>query len=200
MRLWSRHSVASLILCPSITGTYTPAPDLRTTIETSRLRNFCITSAPKNSCGCCGSKAADWSVLNPPVTATAKRTVASLASKLLGNARRRASKKGLEFTITKDWIVERLDAGVCQLSGLPLEIAQSKTANSPSLDRKDNSKGYTADNCQLITVQANSAKGEWPQGDLLIFCMSYIRLHAGSIEAVAKELTPYGKHVIQQET
>ena len=138
--------------------------------------------------------------MNPPVTATAKRTVASLASKLLGNARRRASKKGLEFTITKDWIAERLEAGVCQLSGLPLEIAQSGTANSPSLDRKDNSKGYTPENCQLITVQANRAKGEWTQGDLLIFCMSYVRLHAGSIEAVAKELSPYEKFLIKQET
>ena len=128
------------------------------------------------------------------------RTVASLASKLWYDARRRAKQKGLEFTITKDWIVERLEAGVCQLSGLPLEIAQAKTANSPSLDRKNNSKGYTPANCQVITAQANRAKGEWTQGDLLIFCMSYVRLHAGSIEAVAKELTPYGKHVIRQET
>ena len=132
--------------------------------------------------------------------ATTKRTVSGLATKLLGNARSRAKRKGLEFTLTKDWVIGKLSAGICQLSGLPLEIAQAGTANSPSLDRINNAKGYTPENCQLITVQANRAKGEFPQGDLLIFCMSYIRLHAGSIEAVAKELTPYGKHVIQQET
>jgi len=106
----------------------------------------------------------------------------------------------LEFTLTKDWVIGKLNAGICELSGLPLEIAQAGTANSPSLDRRDNSKGYTPDNCQLITVQANRAKGEWKSGDLLIFCMSYVRLHAGSIKAVAKELTPYGKHIIQAET
>lgn len=128
------------------------------------------------------------------------RTVAGLASKLWYDARRRAKQKGLDFTITKEWIAERLEAGVCQLSGLPLEIAQAGTANSPSLDRKVNSKGYTPANCQVITAQANRAKGEWTQGDLLIFCMSYVRLHAGSIEAVAKELTPYEKYVIRQET
>ncbi len=128
------------------------------------------------------------------------RTVAGLASKLFHDARRRAKQKGFEFTITQEWIVERLEAGVCQLSGLPLEIAQAGTANSPSLDRKNNSKGYTPANCQVITAQANRAKGEWTQGDLLIFCMSYVRLHAGSIEAVAKELTPYEKYVIRQET
>ncbi len=90
--------------------------------------------------------------------ATTKRTVSGLASKLLGNARSRAKRKGLEFTLTKDWVIGKLNAGICELSGLPLEIAQAGTANSPSLDRRDNSKGYTPDNCQLITVQANRAK------------------------------------------
>ena len=132
--------------------------------------------------------------------ATTKRTVSGLASKLLGNARSRAKRKGLEFTLTKDWVIGKLNAGICELSGLPLEIAQAGTANSPSLDRRDNSKGYTPENTQMITVQANRAKGEWKSGDLLIFCMSYIRLHAGSIEAVARELTPYQKHVTRAET
>ena len=47
-------------------------------------------------------------------------------------------------------------------------LDQSGTANSPSLDRKNNSKGYTPANCQVITAQANRAKGEWTQGDLLM--------------------------------
>lgn len=128
------------------------------------------------------------------------RTVAGLASKLFHDARRRAERKGLEFTITQKWIAERLEAGVCQLSGLPLEIAESGGPNSPSIDRKVNSKGYTPENGQVITAQANRAKGEWTQGDLLIFCMSYVRLHAGSIEAVAKELKPYEKYLIRRET
>ncbi len=51
--------------------------------------------------------------------ATAKRTVASLASTMLNNARTRAKGK-YEVTLTKDWLIEKLEAGVCELSGLPL--------------------------------------------------------------------------------
>ena len=76
-----------------------------------------------------------------------RRTITGLATKLWNDAKRRADKKGMPFTLTKDWVTTKLEAGICELSGVPLEIAQSNTANSPSVDRKDNSKGYSNANC-----------------------------------------------------
>ena len=59
-----------------------------------------------------------------------------------------------------------LQGGKCALSGAPL----SSEGNSPytaSLDRKDSSKGYTADNVQWVCWIVNKMKMEWSQNEFL---------------------------------
>lgn len=82
-------------------------------------------------------------------------------------ARKRARAKGLEFTIqaTDITIPE-----VCPILGISLAIGRERIQdNSPSLDRTDNSKGYTLGNIQVISAKANAMKNNATPHELLKF-------------------------------
>lgn len=75
---------------------------------------------------------------------------------MLLNARNRAGKRGLAFDLTEDQIVI---PSHCPVLGIELTW-EGDRANSPSLDRLDNSKGYTLENCRMISFRANSLKSD----------------------------------------
>jgi hypothetical protein len=77
--------------------------------------------------------------------------------RLLNSARRRAKGKGIEFTLKEEDIVIPDN---CPALGLKLKSVQGMTGSdcSPSLDRIDNSKGYTKENVAVISFRANTLK------------------------------------------
>jgi hypothetical protein len=79
--------------------------------------------------------------------------------RLFDNARRRAKKKGLEFSIdaTDIKIPEK-----CPITGIKIEFGDDGGLNlsSPSLDRIDNSKGYIKGNVSVISNKANKYKSD----------------------------------------
>ena len=76
---------------------------------------------------------------------------------LYANAKRRAKKKNIEFSITIDDIVIPTH---CPVLGLELSVNRNGKFNhtSPSLDRIDNSKGYINGNIEVISNRANILK------------------------------------------
>jgi hypothetical protein len=87
------------------------------------------------------------------------------AKHLHTGARGRAKVQGVQFKLTVERVQELLRQGVCALTGLELSFNKHDVyRNNPrcaSLDRIDNTKGYTDDNVQVICWQANLAKGEY---------------------------------------
>lgn len=86
-----------------------------------------------------------------------------------GHAKRRARKSGLHFSLTTDWVLERLERGICQETGLTFDLKvlpQGGPSNPfcPSLDRIIPKFGYTKNNCRLILLCLNSALGAWGDG------------------------------------
>mgnify|MGYP001590626337 CR=1 FL=1 len=79
--------------------------------------------------------------------------------RLLENAKRRAKKKGLEFSITLDDITI---PSLCPLLGIEIQLGGDGlfNMNSPSLDRIDNSKGYVKGNVAVISLKANKLKSD----------------------------------------
>jgi hypothetical protein len=80
------------------------------------------------------------------------------------SAKRRASERGLVFTIgLKDIVVPE----VCPVLGIALVPGtRSNYDNSPSLDRKDPARGYTPDNIRVISNRANRFKSDASLGEL----------------------------------
>jgi hypothetical protein len=79
-------------------------------------------------------------------------------AKVLNSARSSAWYYDREFSLKQSDIVI---PPTCPVLGIPLFFTPGRrTANTPSLDRLDNSKGYTKDNVAVVSWRANDAKGD----------------------------------------
>ena len=77
--------------------------------------------------------------------------------RMVAAAKIRAKRKNLEFDISeKDLTLPT----ICPVLGIPLHVSMNGNAcdNSPTLDRIDNSKGYTKDNTVIVSFKANTIK------------------------------------------
>jgi hypothetical protein len=96
------------------------------------------------------------------------------AGYIFHRAKSRAKLKGIEFSLTIDWVQQRLDAGACEITKLPfchaLGSAQVQNPWSPTIDRKNPNGGYTPDNCRLVVWAFNAAKNVWP--DEVVFTLA----------------------------
>lgn len=100
------------------------------------------------------------------------------ASSMLANARSRAKRKGLEFSLTLEATRAVVDAGHCEATGLPFDLYDAGSPYSPSIDRKDSSLGYTPENTWVVITAFNRAKNEWSV-DLLIEIVKAYEKHQG---------------------
>jgi hypothetical protein len=87
------------------------------------------------------------------------------AKNLFFGARQRAAKKNLEFTLSEEWLLEKIAAAneLCPACGGLMRFMAPDKNNSLSLDRIDSAKGYTPDNVQLLCKRCNTLKSN---GDL----------------------------------
>ena len=77
-------------------------------------------------------------------------------ARMLTYARTSAWQKNLSFNLTKEDIVIPTD---CPVLGIPLFYTKGKrTANTPTLDRIDNSRGYEKGNVVVVSWRANDLK------------------------------------------
>jgi hypothetical protein len=84
----------------------------------------------------------------------------NIIRKTFTRPKKRATDKSIEFTITREWLNEKLLTGRCEQTNKEF-VFERNSPYIPSIDRIDNSKGYTPENCQLVTVMYNFAKNKW---------------------------------------
>jgi len=86
------------------------------------------------------------------------RTLRGSLKAMLGSAAARARRKGLDFNMSYPDLVGMLEfqRGKCAYSGVGMEIEQPNSHWRMSLERVDNSLGYTTSNCVLIAAEFNS--------------------------------------------
>jgi hypothetical protein len=109
------------------------------------------------------------------------RRSAARRSQIAKSARKEAKINAIinEFDLTRAWALEKLEAGVCEVTGIPFvleadsrysdETKDGKSTHpfAPSIDRIDCMRGYTKKNCQMVVWIYNRAKGEDSHEDVI---------------------------------
>lgn len=116
-------------------------------------------------------KQREWALNNPDkVKASLQRYRDSNRElRLLWNVRSRAIKRGLDFNLEKsDIIIPTL----CPYLNVPL-IYKDKNF-TPSIDRIDNTQGYTKGNIEVISLLANKMKNIATKEQLIAFSKSIL--------------------------
>jgi hypothetical protein len=99
-------------------------------------------------------------------------TVEGRACRLLANAKSRAKKDKAEVSIDVPFIIEGLERGTCELTGIPFDLLRtgknSKNPYGPSLDRRDSkNKNYTKENTRVVLHLVNLALNEFTEEQAL---------------------------------
>lgn len=95
-------------------------------------------------------------------------TLQHWATVLKNKALQRSKTKNLEFDLTKDFVLEKLKRGVCEATGMPLNLnGGTRKPLTPSLDRINPNFGYTQDNVQLVSCIYNFAKSTFTHEDVV---------------------------------
>lgn len=102
------------------------------------------------------------------------------------NAKARAARDGLPFTITRDDI---LIPSHCPILGLPLFPGKGRGGgdNSPSLDRIRNELGYVRGNVIVTSLRANRLKSDASIEELRDIASFYATLRRGVRVTGSKE-------------
>lgn len=96
--------------------------------------------------------------------------------KLIYSARNNAKLRGIEFNITEDDVVIPTH---CPLLGVRLTciFGEGRVSTNMSLDRIDNTKGYTPDNIQVICDLANRMKQDATPEQLIAFANGVLNIY-----------------------
>ena len=109
-----------------------------------------------------------------------KEFLNSYIKQILHRTKIRALNKGLEFNLLESDIII---PDICPILEIPLIIGtKGNYEYSPSIDRIDNSKGYTKENIQIISKKANSMKNSASTEELLKFCKNILRYSPNCIK------------------
>ncbi len=96
-------------------------------------------------------------------------------------AKQRAKKHNLEFNLTSEWVLDRLNKGVCEVTQLPLSLVTQETYGernnmhpfSPCIDRINPKFGYTTENSRVVCCIFNMCKFHWTDEDVMTFVKAF---------------------------
>jgi hypothetical protein len=121
-------------------------------------------------------------------------SIAGKSSRLLSGCKRRAKLSGGKLTITREWLEDRLNKGVCELTGLPFNFSGrgkfSRQPYAPSVDKKDpQNPDYTPENTRVVLWAVNCAMAEYGEKIMLPIFKALINAKKNTASSV-----PTGDH------
>ena len=129
---------------------------------------YATKGSPRPECKSCSKAYERKRKARPEVKEALKKTHSNYRRKnraevLLRLAEYRAREKELAFDLWPHLpsLQATIDAGLCQLTGMPFNLDGGRTWDSPSLDRIDSSKGYLIENVRLVLYCVNVMANTW---------------------------------------
>jgi hypothetical protein len=108
----------------------------------------------------------------------------AIAKRLWSNAKANAKRRGVEFRLTLPWIIQAVENGECQATGLAFDVYTKHATRlrplTPSLDRIKPSLGYTDENCRVIVTAFNVAKSDFGEAVFRSLAEGYLDRHRHS--------------------
>jgi hypothetical protein len=88
---------------------------------------------------------------------------------LLFSTKARAKKLGVEFTLTHEWLKEKVNNGVCELSDVPFSFDATASYDpfTPSICRLDPTKGFIPSNSKVVVWMLAREFGGDSIGDVI---------------------------------
>lgn len=94
--------------------------------------------------------------------------------KLLRHLKQSAKKRNIKFALTENDLRDLSFPLTCPILNEPLDYTiRSYSPWKPSVDRIDSSKGYEANNIQILSFKANRAKNDLTDAELKLFSIYY---------------------------
>lgn len=120
------------------------------------------------------------------------------ALRLLASCRRRAKLSGSLMTLSKEWVLDKLEKGVCDVTGLlfSYEPSEKHTRNAfaPSVDRIDpQNTNYTEDNCRVVLWAVNNTFAEYGEEIMLPILEAIINVKQKSTSSVSNRADKQSK-------
>jgi hypothetical protein len=90
-----------------------------------------------------------------------RSSIGTRAQEMIAASKWSSRRKGLAHDITRDWVIPKLKAGKCELTGIPFRLEPldggRQNPYTASLDRVDPAKGYVKSNVRMILWALNAA-------------------------------------------
>ena len=92
----------------------------------------------------------------------------------------RSAKKGYDNDLDLEWLLDRINNGFCEATGLPFVVGNKGSYRTglwtPSIDRTDSTKGYTKDNCRVVVWIYNN---ELSEEEVMKMAINLVNKNAG---------------------
>ena len=85
-------------------------------------------------------------------------------------------------------VLQGLKGGVCELSCIPfdLTLGEGRKPFAPSVDRRNNEQGYTAENVQIVCNMYNMGKSNHNELDFIAMCVAVAERHANDPRVIER--------------
>lgn len=150
--------------------------------------SFAVNTNYRASKPCCRATECNQKKMASITKNRRERDVRSLLTALVVSVKSRSKRKGYQFDLDEEWVDATLAAqrGKCALSGATLLASaaigkQRAHKHTASIDRIDSTKGYTKDNCWIVTCIINSAKNAHKVEDVIEMCKNVLTHNGYSV-------------------
>ena len=107
---------------------------------------------------------------------------------MVAKAQARAQKDNRDFDLPTDWAIKQLELqkSLCYYTGLIMtfDVGKGRVYTRVSIDRINNYKGYTQDNCVLCCSGFNTMKMDLTLSDFRLMCKNFLFLHPDDLPLV----------------